>query len=66
MSEFLSMGQYATYIWVSYGITALALILLALLSLRANAAARREVERLRPRRKRVAETVDAQTGQEAG
>ncbi len=50
MDGFFEMGGYALYVWSSYGITAMVLALLAALSLRANAAAKAEVERLKPKR----------------
>ncbi len=50
MDGFFEMGGYAIYVWSSYGITALVLAALAFLSLRANASAKAEVERIRPKR----------------
>jgi heme exporter protein CcmD len=44
MGGFLSMGEYGAYIWPAYGITAVALGGLLLLSLWARGRVRRELE----------------------
>lgn len=56
MADFLNMGGFASYVWSAYGVTVLALLGLAISSLRANKAAKSEVERLRPARRNRAET----------
>ncbi|WP_033067806.1 heme exporter protein CcmD [Thalassospira australica] len=57
MSEFFSMGGYGSYIWASYGITALAMIVLLIATLRGLHSSRIERDQLeavlqsrRPRR----------------
>ncbi|WP_262692279.1 heme exporter protein CcmD [Kordiimonas aestuarii] len=52
MAEFLDMGGYAAFVWTAYGLTALALVVLAVSSLRAGKKARDRVEQLRPRRRK--------------
>lgn len=44
MGGFLSMGEYGAYIWPAYGVAALTLGGLLLLSLRARGKVRRELE----------------------
>ncbi|GAB2177594.1 heme exporter protein CcmD [Dongia sp. agr-C8] len=44
MSEFLSMGGYAAFIWPSYGVAALLLVALFLLSARRLQAAERVLD----------------------
>ena len=44
--EFFDMGGYAVFVWPAYGIAAVILILLALLSWRALVAERRTLEKL--------------------
>lgn len=46
------MGKHAIFIWSAYGVTFLALVGLALLSLKAHRTAERDVERLRPKRQK--------------
>lgn len=53
MSDFLSMGGFANYVWSAYGITAIALVGLAVFSLRANAEAKKQVDRMRPKRRKA-------------
>lgn len=43
MSEFFAMGGYAAYVWPAYGISAIALITLAVISWRAMIRAERMV-----------------------
>ena len=52
MAEFLDMGGYAAFVWTAYGVSAGALVLLAVSSLRAGKKARERVEKLRPRRRK--------------
>lgn len=52
MTEFLHMGGYATFVWTAYGLTAAALIVLALSSIRGAKKTRERVEALRPRRRK--------------
>ena len=46
MSEFFSMGGYGSYIWSSYGVTAIAMIVLLLATLRGLHNSRRELDQL--------------------
>lgn len=58
MAEFLSMGQYGTFVWGSYGVCFGLLALLTALSVRGMRARRRELDALegsRARRGRGAE-----------
>ncbi|MFV1851560.1 MAG: heme exporter protein CcmD [Thalassospira sp.] len=62
MSEFFSMGGYGSYIWSSYGITALAMIILLVATLRGLRSSRIERDQLeavlqsrRPRRSKKTE-----------
>ncbi|WP_417828517.1 heme exporter protein CcmD [Thalassospira sp.] len=62
MSEFFSMGGYGSYIWASYGITALAMIVLLMTTLRGLRSSRIERDQLeatlqsrRPRRNKKAD-----------
>lgn len=43
----LDMGKYAVYVWSAYGATALTLISLVVVSLRAQAGRRKKLEALR-------------------
>ncbi|WP_417449481.1 heme exporter protein CcmD [Kordiimonas sp.] len=52
MAEFLDMGGYATFVWIAYGLTALALVGLAVSSVRGVRKTRARVEALRPRRRK--------------
>lgn len=59
MSEFFSMGGYGSYIWASYGIAAISLIVLLITTLRGLGQSRIELDQLeavlksrRPRRVR--------------
>ncbi|OSQ44382.1 heme exporter protein CcmD [Thalassospira alkalitolerans] len=59
MSEFFSMGGYGSYIWASYGIAAISLIVLLITTLRGLGQSRTELDQLetvlksrRPRRVR--------------
>jgi len=49
----LDMGKYAVYVWGSYGASAVALVTLTLLSLRAQVRARKVLEALQ----KAAETL---------
>ncbi|WP_207485621.1 heme exporter protein CcmD [Arenibaculum pallidiluteum] len=58
MTEFLSMGGYAAYVWPSYAIAAivlLGLLVSTLRGLRRSEALLRALEGERPRRRRAAE-----------
>ncbi|WP_417815414.1 heme exporter protein CcmD [Thalassospira alkalitolerans] len=59
MNEFFSMGGYGSYIWASYGIAAISLIVLLITTLRGLGQSRTELDQLetvlksrRPRRVR--------------
>jgi len=52
MADYLDLGKHAAFIWSAYGATAVGLIGMALISLRAHRKARETAERLRPRRKK--------------
>jgi heme exporter protein D len=57
MESFLAMGGYAAYVWSAYGITALVLALLALVSVVGEHRARARlaaIEQRSPRRRRSA------------
>ncbi len=54
MAEFFIMGGHGVYIWLAYGIAAISLGALALQSVKAGRDARRQVESLRPRRRKEA------------
>lgn len=46
MSEFFSMGGYGSYIWASYGIAALAMIVLLIATLRGLRQSKTELDQL--------------------
>lgn len=52
MAEFFHMGGYATFVWTAYGLTAAALLVLAVTSVRGAKKTRERVEALRPRRRK--------------
>ena len=52
MAEFLHMGGYAAFVWTAYGLTAAALLVLAITSIRGARKTRERVEALRPRRRK--------------
>ena len=55
IAAFFDMGGRAAFVWTAYGLTALVLIALLVISLKAMRARNRELERLegdRPRRER--------------
>jgi heme exporter protein D len=57
LSEFLSMGGHAGFIWPAYGVALVVLFVLVAVSLRtlrANEIAVREIEATRPKRRRRA------------
>lgn len=61
MSEFFSMGGYGGFVWSAYGVAALLLIGLAVISLRNLRARQAEVsvlEAASPRRRQPAEKVE--------
>ncbi len=51
MTDLFDMGSVGPFVWGAYGVTALGLVTLAVLSLRAGKSAAAEVERMRPRRR---------------
>ncbi|AUG54117.1 heme exporter protein CcmD [Thalassospira marina] len=60
MSSFFEMGGYAGYVWSSYGLTTIALIVLLMVSMRGLKKSRRDLAHLeallksrRPRRKKA-------------
>ncbi|KZB71082.1 MULTISPECIES: heme exporter protein CcmD [Thalassospira] len=64
MSEFFSMGGYGSYIWASYGLTALAMIALLISTLRGLRSSETERDQLetvlqsrRPRRTKKSPTA---------
>lgn len=64
MAEFFAMGGYAAYIWPSYGVTAVvmvALLLLTLRELRDNEATLKALEGLRPNRRRNSRAAAPET-----
>ena len=50
VTEFFTMGGYASYVWPSYGVFALVLGGLTLYGVRRNRAVREELERVENRR----------------
>jgi len=60
MTEFFHMGGYASYVWSSYGIAFISLLITMLLPLRVNTAI---IKRLKGRYKR--EQIQEQEAQEA-
>ena len=63
LTEFLSMGGHAAFIWPAYGVAVVmlfALVMVSLRTLKANEIAVREIEATRPRRPRrgMGETSD--------
>lgn len=64
MTEFFAMGGYAAYVWPSYGVTAVvmvALLLLTLRELRDNEATLKTLEGLRPGRRRNSRAAPGET-----
>src|SRR5262249_42884021 len=56
MAAFFAMGVYAAYIWPAYGVTALVLVLLAVVSAAGERRARKQlaaIEQRSPRRRRA-------------
>ncbi|MEG3619321.1 heme exporter protein CcmD [Magnetovibrio sp. PR-2] len=47
MSEFLSMGGYAAYVWPSYGLTAVIMLVLLIASLRSLNSTEKTFKRLK-------------------
>lgn len=47
MQEFLSMGGYGAYVWPSYGLTAVVLVVLLVVSIRSLKSTEAEFERLK-------------------
>ncbi|NVJ98383.1 MAG: heme exporter protein CcmD [Alphaproteobacteria bacterium] len=52
MTDLFDMGSVGPFVWGAYGATFVGLAGLAVISLRANAQAAKEVERMRPKRRR--------------
>lgn len=55
ISEFLTMGGHAAFIWPAYGVAVVilfALVMVSLRTLKSNEIAVREIEATRPRRQR--------------
>jgi len=52
MADFFHMGGYAVFVWSAYGISTVALVWLAVSSLRASRTTRKRVETLRARRRK--------------
>ena len=55
LTDFLSMGGHAAFIWPAYGVAVVvlfALVMVSLRTLKANEIAVREIEATRPRRRR--------------
>ncbi len=48
LSEFLNMGGYAHFIWPSYGVVAVVLVALLVISLRELKTAKRDLDALAP------------------
>ncbi|SDD34722.1 heme exporter protein CcmD [Kordiimonas lacus] len=59
MTDLFDMGSVGPFVIGAYGVTAVALVALAVLSLRANKAAAAEVERMRPKRRRKPDEGDS-------
>ncbi|OEJ69684.1 heme exporter protein CcmD [Magnetovibrio blakemorei] len=47
MAEFFSMGGYGTYVWTSYGLTAVVLVVLLVVSLKSLKSTETTFDRLR-------------------
>jgi heme exporter protein D len=47
MAEFFSMGGYGTYVWTSYGLTAVVLVVLLIVSLKSLRSTETTFDRLR-------------------
>ncbi|NVJ70659.1 MAG: heme exporter protein CcmD [Alphaproteobacteria bacterium] len=59
MTDLFEMGSVGPYIWGAYGVTAVALVLLAVFSLRANKSAAEMVDRMRPKRRKKSDKEQA-------
>jgi heme exporter protein D len=55
VSDFLNMGGYAFYVWLSYGITFGSLVILVLLSARRKQTVLKEIAKQASREKRLKE-----------
>jgi heme exporter protein ccmD len=60
-SDFINMGGYGFYVWLSYGISLVALVILAVQSKRARQAVLRNVLRETQREVRLQQTNKGQT-----
>lgn len=52
MSEFLDMGEYASYIWASYGAAFVIIVATIIVTKKQQKATRKQVEALRANRKK--------------
>ncbi|MFC4346442.1 heme exporter protein CcmD [Kordiimonas lipolytica] len=52
MTDLFDMGSVGPFVWGAYGVTAVGLVALLVMSLRANKAAAEQVERMRPKRRK--------------
>jgi heme exporter protein CcmD len=51
MSEFLNMGEHANFIWLSYGVTFLVIVILGVLSWRRHVRFKKLIDSLKVKRK---------------
>lgn len=62
MQEFFSMGGYATYVWSSYGLTAVVMVVLLIASIRSLTGTEATFKRLKaetaPQKEQQAETAN--------
>ena len=68
MADFFAMGGYAAYVWPSYGLTAvvmLGLLILSLRELKDNEATLKALETLRPNRRAKRDKAAAATERQA-
>ncbi len=69
MAEFLSMGGYGAYVWPSYGLSAVIMVVLLITSLRGLKTTENTFERLKaetsPRAPRGQNTEESPNGDEA-
>ena len=60
-SDFINMGGYGFYVWLSYGISFVAMIILAILSVKGRKAVLKEVLREQQREARLNQTNKGNT-----
>ena len=65
VSDFLSMGGYAQYVWPAFAVAAVVLVALLVVSRRALRANEAALEALQSDRRRSGETVSAEMAPEA-